>query len=118
MASASLHPTRLVTDDPDAPYRDAPKVRGAYYSGFGELDHYTPPEVIAEVAAAFAGQRADYTQLVHAGAAHGYAIADRDVYDPAAAYRDWRAAFSPLLERHLADEEDVVIPLLLRDGVG
>lgn len=94
VASASLHPTRLVTDDPDAPYRDAPKVRGAYYSGFGELDHYTPPEVIAEVEAAFAGQRADYTQLVHAGAAHGYAIADRDVYDPAAAYRDWERMFA------------------------
>ena len=35
-----------------------------------------------------------------------------------AAYRDWLAAFSPLLERHLADEEDLVIPLLLRDGAG
>ncbi|MBS28132.1 MAG: hydrolase [Alphaproteobacteria bacterium] len=93
-ASASLHPTRLVGDAPDAPFRDAPKVRGDYYSGFGELDHYTPPEVIAEVEAAFAGQLADYEQIVHAGAAHGYAIADRDVYDPQAACRDWERIFA------------------------
>jgi carboxymethylenebutenolidase len=93
-ATASLHPTRLVTDAPDAPYRDAPKVRGSYYSGFGALDHYTPPEVIAAVEAAFAGQPANYRQLVHADAHHGYAIPDRDVYDKQAANRDWEIVFA------------------------
>ncbi len=92
-ATASLHPTRLVTDAPDAPYRDAPKVRGTYYSGFGELDHYTPPEVIAAVGDAFAGQDVNYIERVHAGAHHGYAIPDRDVYDKRAAYRDWEIIF-------------------------
>jgi hypothetical protein len=36
----------------------------------------------------------------------------------AGAYHDWFTAFEPLLERHLSDEEDLVIPLLLRDGMG
>jgi len=36
----------------------------------------------------------------------------------AEAYRDWLVAFTPLLDRHLSDEEDLVIPLLLRDGEG
>lgn len=94
VASVSLHGTRLVTEDADSPHTEAPRVRGEYYSGFGELDHYTPPEVIAGVEAAFAGQSAAYEQIVHAGAAHGYAIADRDVYVPQAAYRDWERMFA------------------------
>lgn len=36
----------------------------------------------------------------------------------AGAYRDWFTSFTPLLERHLLDEEDLVIPLLLRDAMG
>lgn len=99
-ATASLHPTRLVTEAPDAPYRDAPRVRGTYYSGFGERDHYSPPEVIAAVGGAFRGQAANYIERVHAGARHGYAIADRDVYDPRAAYRDWEVIFE-MYEREL-----------------
>lgn len=94
VASASLHGTRLVTDDAASPHTEAPRVRGMYYSGFGENDHYTPPETIAGVAAAFAGQACEYSQLVHPGAAHGYAISDRDVYDKAAAYRDWERIFA------------------------
>lgn len=94
VASASLHGTRLVTDAADSPHLDAPRVRGMYYSGFGENDHYTPPETIAAVEAAFAGQNCDYTQVIHPGAAHGYAISDRDVYDQHAAYRDWAHIFA------------------------
>ncbi len=93
-ASASLHPTRLVVEGEDSPHRDAQHVRGEYYTGFGETDHYTPPEVIAGVRAGFNGQPADYSDLVHAGAAHGYAIPDRDVYDRDAAFRDWERIFA------------------------
>ncbi|MDA0784720.1 MAG: dienelactone hydrolase family protein [Proteobacteria bacterium] len=94
VAGASLHGTHLVTDAGDSPHLDAPRVRGMYYSGFGERDHYTPPETIAAVETAFAGQGCAYTQLVHPGAAHGYAISDRDVYDKQAAYRDWAHIFA------------------------
>ncbi|MEK9832887.1 MAG: dienelactone hydrolase family protein [Rhodospirillaceae bacterium] len=94
VANASLHGTRLVTDDPDSPHTEAPRVRGMYYSGFGERDHYTPPETIAGVAAAFEGQACDYAQTVHPGVAHGYAIPDRDVYDKHATYRDWAYIFA------------------------
>ncbi|MBO6781996.1 MAG: dienelactone hydrolase family protein [Alphaproteobacteria bacterium] len=93
-ATASLHPTRLVVEGRDSPHRDAGNVRGAYYTGFGETDHYTPPEVIAGVRAAFNGQPADYADTVHKGAAHGYAIPDRDVYDKHAAFRDWEIIFA------------------------
>jgi carboxymethylenebutenolidase len=45
--------------------------------------------VMAAVEAAFAGQDCDYTQIIHPGAPHGYAIPDRDAYDKQATYRDW-----------------------------
>lgn len=93
-ANASLHPTRLVVEGSDSPHRDAGNVRGEFYTGFGELDHYTPREVVAGVRAAFNGQPATYFDTVHAGAAHGYAIPDRDVYDKHAAYRDWEQIFA------------------------
>ena len=93
-ANASLHPTRLVVEGTDSPHRDAGNIRGEYYSGFGEEDHYTPPEVIAGVRAAFNGQAATYFDEVHAGMPHGYAIPDRDVYDKHAAYRDWEHIFA------------------------
>ena len=93
-ANASLHPTRLVVEGSDSPHRDAGKVRGEFYTGFGELDHYTPRDVVAGVRAAFNGQPATYFDTVHAGAAHGYAIPDRDVYDKHAANRDWEQIFA------------------------
>ena len=93
-ATASLHPARLVVEGLDSPHRDAGRIRGEYYSGFGRDDHYTPPEVIAGVRAAFNGQPASYFDTLHNGASHGYAIPDRDVYDKHAAYRDWEQVFA------------------------
>jgi carboxymethylenebutenolidase len=93
-ASASLHPTRLVVEGSDSPHRDAGEIRGECYSGFGSEDHYTPPEVIAGVRAAFNGQPATYFDTLHEGVPHGYAIPDRDVYAKHAAFRDWELIFA------------------------
>jgi carboxymethylenebutenolidase len=88
-ASASLHGTRLVTDAPDSPHLEASRMKGEIYCGYGELDHYTPPDVIAAIRESFAGAKVDYFDTVHTQVDHGYAIPDRDVFDKAAAERDW-----------------------------
>lgn len=93
-AGASLHGTRLVTDAPDSPHLDAAKMKGEIYCGFGELDHYTPPQVIAAVRDSFAAAAVEYHDLVHLQSNHGYAIPDRDVFDKAAADRDWERIFA------------------------
>lgn len=41
----------------------------------------------------------------------------RDGQDPAAALETSLSAFAPLLERHLTDEEDLVVPVILKNGV-
>lgn len=94
VASACLHGTRLFVEEGDSPHSEAPRVRGMFYNGIGENDHYAPAETVAAVEAAFAGQDCDYTQIIHPGAPHGYAIPDRDAYDKQATYRDWEHIYA------------------------
>lgn len=94
-ANVALHPTAMVGEDgSDAPYREAPNCRGELHVGWGEADHYSPPEVIATVDARFGDAPVAYSSLVHAGAGHGYALPDRAAYDKHAAARDWERAFA------------------------
>lgn len=93
-ATACLHGTSLVTDDPDSPHLDASSIEGEIYFGYGEKDPYTPPEIIAAVREAFSSSPASMQDRVHADTDHGYAIPDRDVYNEAASKRDWIDIFS------------------------
>ncbi len=94
-ATASLHGSSLVTDAPDSPHRMAHLMRGEVYCGYGALDHYSAPELLEAMAAAFAG-RSDvvYRFNLHPGVHHGYALPDRDIHDHAATETDWREIFA------------------------
>ena len=100
-AIASMHGTRLMTDAPLSPHKLGDKCRGEIYVGYGEHDDLTGPPVRAAIERAY-GRRPDirYRAIVHQDAHHGYALPDRDVYDKAAAERDWEHIF-PMLERVL-----------------
>ena len=41
-----------------------------------------------------------YSALVHAGAHHGYSLPDRNIFDKAAANRDWERIL-PMFQRQL-----------------
>jgi carboxymethylenebutenolidase len=92
-ATASLHGTALVTDAPDSPHLSAARIQGEIYFGYGELDAYTPPDVIATVRSAFDASPATLHELVHKDTDHGYAIPDRDVYSESASGKDWETIF-------------------------
>jgi carboxymethylenebutenolidase len=94
-ASASLHGTSMMSEAPDSPHRSVGKMRGEVYCGFGGRDRFTPPEVrdtLGKLFAAHGGVR--YRANIHTGADHGYALPDRDVFDKAAANRDWENIFA------------------------
>jgi carboxymethylenebutenolidase len=94
-ASASLHGTSLVSDAPDSPHRSVGNMRGEVYCGFAEHDPYAPPSTIETLSKLFAGQgTVKYRHLVHAGAEHGYALPDRDIFDKPAANHDWGHIFA------------------------
>ena len=97
-ATMSLHGTNLVTEKEESPHLLAGKMQDQVYCGFAEKDSFAPPELVAAMEQAFAGAGADYRFNVHAGAAHGYALPDQDIYDKAAANRDWEIFF-PMLRR-------------------
>ena len=99
-AVASLNGTLLISEKPDSPHRAIGRVRAASYCGFGAKDPHTPPAMIAQMEALARQHGIDYRQTVHPGAAHGYALPERDVYDHAATERDWTAIFA-MFEREL-----------------
>ena len=100
-ASASMHGTRLVSDTPDSPHRFVAKMRGEVYCGFAEKDDLAPPSTIEALARLFKDQPGvRYRSNVHAGTEHGYALPDRDIFDKAAANRDWENIFA-MLRRQL-----------------
>ncbi|MGH6664179.1 MAG: dienelactone hydrolase family protein [Pseudolabrys sp.] len=100
-ASASLHGTWLVSDAADSSHRLVDRMRGEVYCGYGERDRFAAPEALSALAQAFAGApAANYRYNLHADAEHGYALPDRDVYDPAAAEVDWHEIFA-MFERQL-----------------
>jgi len=88
-AAASLHGTALVTDAADSPHRLTPKIKGEFYCGFGEKDHYSPPPTIAQIAGAMKEAGVKYRHEVHVNTDHGYALPDRDIYNKSATLRDW-----------------------------
>ena len=94
-ASASLHGTMLVNDKPDSPHRFVDRMRGEIYCGFAEHDPYAPPSTIETLARLLKGSKeVGYRFHVHAGAHHGYALPDRDIFDKPAANRDWENIFA------------------------
>jgi carboxymethylenebutenolidase len=94
-ASASMHGTTLVSDAPDSPHRLVEKMRGEVYCGFAEHDPHAPPSTRETLAKVFKDRpNVRYEHIVHAGAEHGYALPDRDIFDKASANRDWEHIFA------------------------
>lgn len=95
LANASLHGTWLVTDKPDSPHRLVHRMRGEVYCGYGEKDRFGAPDMLAALAAGFAGNAGvAYRFNLHAGVKHGYGLPDRDVYAHDAVETDWREIFA------------------------
>lgn len=105
-AVASLHGTLLFTDNVSiSAHTHVHCMQGEAYCGFGALDEHTPPDVVSNLQQCFEEHHhVGYRANVHPSAKHGYAIPDRDVYDPVAAERDWAAVFE-MFKRQLNDED-------------
>ena len=93
-ASASLHGTTLISEQPDSPHRGVARIRGELYCGFAEHDHYAPLSMVAELGNLLKPCQVKYSHEIHKGAQHGYALPDRDIFHKAAAERDWELIFA------------------------
>jgi carboxymethylenebutenolidase len=93
-ASASLHGSALVSERDDSPHRLVDKFRGELYCGFAEHDPYTAPATVSTLEDSMRSRAVAYRYEIHRGAAHGYALPERDIHDKRAANRDWEMIFA------------------------
>jgi carboxymethylenebutenolidase len=101
-ASASIHPGGLVTDKPDSPHANAPKIRAHIYLGVADNDGSCTPEHQGALASSLGAAHVAYQLELYRGASHGFAVPDMPVYDKAAAERHWErlaALFTRALPR-------------------
>jgi carboxymethylenebutenolidase len=88
-AASLLHPSRVVTDEPDSPHLAVDRVAGALYLGFGEADHVTPLASIPPLRQQLEQHGVQHRIEVLPGAEHGYTMPDRRAYNHDAAERAW-----------------------------
>ena len=88
-AIATLHATRPISETEGSPHRELNKLRGGLYSGWAELDHLSPPDMVRKFENLIELEKVDYRSVIHDGVEHGYALPDRDIYSPEAAAQDW-----------------------------
>ena len=93
-ASASLHGTTLISDNPDSPHLTVKKFKGEVYCGFAEIDEYAPAPMVKEWNELMKGSAARYSYKIHQGAEHGYALPDRDLFHKQGAEQDWEMIFA------------------------
>jgi carboxymethylenebutenolidase len=93
-ASASLHGTSLISDQPDSPHLHVAKLRGELYCGFAERDPYAPLPMVRQLGDLLTPCQVRYGYEIHQGAEHGYALPDRDIFHKQAAERDWELIFA------------------------
>ncbi len=97
-AAASIHGTRLVSEEADSPHLVASKTRAAIYVGYAELDNYVPLSMVEEFKRSATGRNIEIEG--YAGAHHGFAFPSRPIYDKPCAERHWERLFA-LFERQL-----------------
>ncbi len=98
-AASLLHPSRLVTDQPDSPHLAVDRVAGALYLGFGEADHVTPVSSIPPLREQLERHGIEHRIEVFPDADHGYTMPDRPAYNRDAAERAWAGTLELLRER-------------------
>jgi carboxymethylenebutenolidase len=101
VAAAGIHPSALVTDQPDSPHLRLADVHGEVYFAFAENDQSATAENVERFRAEL--ERHGVLGAVERlpGTSHGFAMADLPVYDEAAAERHfertlelWRRSLS------------------------
>jgi len=101
-AGAALHPSFIVTDDPDSAHLRIGEMRGELYVGLGGADGFQPPQAFEPARAELDRHGIRYVAEVHEGADHGFMIPGAPQHHDEACERSWERTFD-LLRRNLQD---------------
>jgi carboxymethylenebutenolidase len=86
-AAASFHGGFLVTDKPDSPHKQLPRVKARLYFGHAVEDESATPEQIATLEEALRNWHGAFQSEVYEGARHGWTVPGRPVYNALQAER-------------------------------
>jgi len=89
-AAASIHGVALVTDRDDSPHRLVEQATAEIYIGAAETDSYAPPETVDGFEAALEAAPCSGRVEWYPGTEHGFAFAERPLYDKASSERHWQ----------------------------
>ncbi len=87
--AASLYGVKIVTDRSDSPHLVVGRIKGELYYAFAEHDQSVPDHVIPDLRAALGRTDVRHTIKVFPGTHHGFAFAERAVYETIAAEQTW-----------------------------
>ncbi|HYS47091.1 MAG TPA: dienelactone hydrolase family protein [Rhizomicrobium sp.] len=93
-AAASFHGGFLVTDKPDSPHKQLPRVKARLYFGHAVEDASATPEQVAILEQALRDWHGAFQSETYDGARHGWTVPGRPVYNELQAER----AFEKLVE--------------------
>jgi carboxymethylenebutenolidase len=93
-AAASFHGGFLVTDKPNSPHKQIPRVKARLYFGHAVEDASATPEQIAILEEALRDWHGAFQSEVYEGALHGWTVPGRPIYNELQAER----AFEKLVE--------------------
>jgi carboxymethylenebutenolidase len=103
VAAAGIHPSALVTDQPDSPHNALGDVRGEVYFAFAENDQSATAENVDRFREALVENGVSGVVERLPATYHGFAMADLPVYDEGATERHFERTLD-LWRRNLAQE--------------
>jgi carboxymethylenebutenolidase len=86
-AAASFHGGFLVTDTPDSPHKQLPRVKARLYFGHAVEDTSATPEQIATLEQTLRDWHGAFQNEIYEGARHGWTVPGRPVYNELQAER-------------------------------
>ena len=100
-AGASIHPGRLVVEQPESPHRHLDQVKAELYFGIADKDQSATVEQMKELEAALDARKIRYKLEIHPDALHGFMMPSRPAeYQKAAAEKTW-GIIQDLFKRNL-----------------
>lgn len=98
-AAASVHGSRLATDQPDSPHLLAPKMRAGIYVGVAGIDPKFTPEQRQLLESAFQSAGVEHTVGVYPEVKHGFAVTDAAAYNRGASELHWQRILNHFKKR-------------------
>ena len=93
-AAASLYGVGIITDKEDSPHLFLDRIKGELYYAFAETDRSVPPNIPGDLAGLLAKTNIKHEIKTFPGTEHGFAFAERAVYNTLAAEETWDKMFA------------------------